>query len=109
MGCGWRRSIIMDITIEELKERLDKGENLNLIDVREEYEFDEFNIGAKLIPLGELPERLDEIEAWKDQEILIHCRSGARSGRAKEYLASEGYTNVRNVLGGMLAWQAAGY
>ena len=99
----------MDITIEELKERLDKGENLNLIDVREEYEFDEFNIGAKLIPLGELPERLDEIEAWKDQEILIHCRSGARSGRAKEYLASEGYTNVRNVLGGMLAWQAAGY
>ncbi|WP_395784391.1 rhodanese-like domain-containing protein [Aquirufa sp.] len=99
----------MDITIEELKERMDKGENLNLIDVREEYEFDEFNIGATLIPLGELPDRLEEIEAWKDQEILIHCRSGARSGRAKEYLTSEGYTNVRNVLGGMLAWQAAGY
>lgn len=99
----------MDITIEELKERLDKGENLNLIDVREEYEFDEFNIGAKLIPLGELPDRLEEIEAWKDQEILVHCRSGARSGRAKEYLVSEGFTNVRNVLGGMLAWQAAGY
>ncbi len=109
MGCGWRRSIIMDITIEELKERMDKGENLNLIDVREEYEFDEFNIGATLIPLGELPDRLEEIEAWKDQEILIHCRSGARSGRAKEYLTSEGYSNVRNVLGGMLAWQAAGY
>ncbi|MFD3276787.1 rhodanese-like domain-containing protein [Aquirufa echingensis] len=99
----------MDITIEELKERLDKGENLNLIDVREEYEFDEFNIGAKLIPLGELPDRLEEIEAWKGQEILVHCRSGARSGRAKEYLESEGFTNVRNVLGGMLAWQAAGY
>jgi rhodanese-related sulfurtransferase len=99
----------MDITIEELKERIDKGEQLNLIDVREEYEFDEFNIGATLIPLGELPDRLEEIEAWKDQEILIHCRSGARSGRAKEYLTSEGYTNVRNVLGGMLAWQAAGY
>jgi rhodanese-related sulfurtransferase len=99
----------MDITIEELKERMDKGEQLNLIDVREEYEFDEFNIGATLIPLGELPDRLEEIEAWKEQEILIHCRSGARSGRAKEYLTSEGYTNVRNVLGGMLAWQAAGY
>jgi rhodanese-related sulfurtransferase len=99
----------MDITIEELKERMDKGEILNLIDVREEYEFDEFNIGATLIPLGDLPDRLEEIEAWKDQEILIHCRSGARSGRAKEYLISEGYTNVRNVLGGMLAWQAAGY
>jgi rhodanese-related sulfurtransferase len=99
----------MDITIEELKERLDKGEALNLIDVREEYEFDEFNIGAKLIPLGELPDRLDEIEALKDLEILIHCRSGARSGRAKEYLSSEGYSNVRNLIGGMLAWQAAGY
>jgi rhodanese-related sulfurtransferase len=99
----------MDITIEELKERMDKGEQLNLIDVREEYEFDEFNIGATLIPLGELPDRLEEIEAWKEQEILIHCRSGARSGRAKEYLTSEGYTNVRNVLGGMLAWQASGY
>jgi rhodanese-related sulfurtransferase len=99
----------MDITIEELKERMDKGEKLNLIDVREEYEFDEFNIGATLIPLGELPDRLEEIEAWKDQEILIHCRSGARSGRAKEYLESEGYSSVRNLLGGMLAWQAAGY
>ncbi len=99
----------MDITIEELKERIDKGEKLNLIDVREEYEFDEFNIGAKLIPLGELPDRLEEINAWKEEEILVHCRSGARSGRAKEYLASEGFTNVRNVLGGMLAWQAAGY
>ncbi|MEY4954271.1 MAG: hypothetical protein RI981_356 [Bacteroidota bacterium] len=99
----------MDITIEELKERMDKGEKLNLIDVREEYEFDEFNIGAKLIPLGELPDRLEEINAWKEEEILVHCRSGARSGRAKEYLASEGFTNVRNVLGGMLAWQAAGY
>ncbi len=98
----------MDITIEELKERLDKGEGLNLIDVREEYEFDEFNIGAKLIPLGELPDRLDEIEALKDQEILIHCRSGARSGRAKEYLESEGFSNVSNELGGMLVWPAAG-
>lgn len=99
----------MDITIEELKERLDKGEKLNLFDVREEYEFDEFNIGATLIPLGELPDRLDEISHLKNEEILIHCRSGARSGRAKDYLTAEGYTNVRNVLGGMMAWQAAGY
>ena len=99
----------MDITIEELKQRMDKGEALHLFDVREEYEFDEFNIGATLIPLGELPDRLSEIEALKNEEILIHCRSGARSGRAKEYLMAEGYTNVRNVLGGMMAWQAAGY
>jgi rhodanese-related sulfurtransferase len=99
----------MDITIEELKERMDNGEALNLFDVREEYEFDEFNIGATLIPLGELPDRLDEIVHLKNEEILIHCRSGARSGRAAAYLTAEGYTNVRNVLGGMMAWQAAGY
>ncbi|TBH74077.1 rhodanese-like domain-containing protein [Aquirufa nivalisilvae] len=98
-----------DITIEELKERMDNNEALYIIDVREEHEFDEFNIGAQLIPLGELPERLDEIEADKDAEIIVHCRSGARSGRAKEYLSSEGYSNVRNLVGGMLAWQAAGY
>lgn len=98
-----------DITIEELKERMGNNEALYIIDVREEHEFDEFNIGAQLIPLGELPERLDEIEADKDAEIIVHCRSGARSGRAKEYLSSEGYSNVRNLIGGMLAWQAAGY
>ncbi|MDF5691074.1 rhodanese-like domain-containing protein [Aquirufa aurantiipilula] len=98
-----------DITIEELKERMDNNESLYIIDVREEHEFDEFNIGAQLIPLGELPERLDEIEADKDAEIIVHCRSGARSGRAKEYLSSKGYSKVRNLIGGMLAWQAAGY
>ncbi len=99
----------MDITIEELKERLDQGEKLNLIDVREEYEFDEFNIGAQLITSSELPESMDEIQANKDAEIILHCRSGARSGRAQAFMESEGYTNVRNLVGGMLAWQAAGY
>lgn len=99
----------MDITVEELKERMDNNEALYIIDVREEHEFDEFNIGAQLIPLGELPERLDEIKANQDAEIIVHCRSGARSGRAKEYLSSEGYSKVRNLIGGMLAWQAAGY
>ncbi|MFL0162637.1 rhodanese-like domain-containing protein [Aquirufa salirivi] len=99
----------MDITVEELKERMDKNEAMYIIDVREENEYDEFNIGAQLIPLGELPERLDEIKADKDAEIIVHCRSGARSGRAQQYLSSEGYGNVRNLLGGMLAWQAAGY
>lgn len=96
-----------DITVQELKQRMDAQEKLHVIDVREEYEFDEFNIGAKLIPLGELPDRLDEIEGIKDEEIIIHCRSGARSGRAKDYLTSLGYTKVRNLIGGMLAWQEA--
>ena len=98
-----------DISVIELKKYLDNQESINLIDVREQYEFDEFNIGATLIPLGELPDRLDEIAHLKNEEILIHCRSGARSGRAKDYLTAEGYANVRNVLGGMVAWQAAGY
>lgn len=98
-----------DINIDELKARMDKGEALHVVDVREEYEFDEFNIGAQLIPLGELADRLDEIEDFKDVELIVHCRSGARSGRAKEYLESEGFSKVRNLIGGMLAWQAAGY
>jgi rhodanese-related sulfurtransferase len=98
-----------DITIDELKARIDQGEALHIVDVREEYEFDEFNIGAQLIPLGELSDRLDEIEDLKEVELIVHCRSGARSGRAKEYLESEGFSKVRNLIGGMLAWQAAGH
>ncbi len=94
----------MDITVEELKQRLDAGEQFNFLDVREEYEFDEQNLGSKLIPLGELPDRLDEIEAWKDAEVVVHCRSGARSGRAKAFMESQGFTNVRNVIGGILAY-----
>jgi len=98
-----------DISIDELKARMDQGEALHIMDVREEHEFDEFNIGAQLIPLGELADRLDEIEDLKETELIVHCRSGARSGRAKEYLESEGFNKVRNLIGGMLAWQAAGY
>jgi rhodanese-related sulfurtransferase len=94
----------MDITVTELKERLDKGEDLNFLDVREEYEYDEQNLGAKLIPLGELPDRIEELEDWKEKEVIVHCRSGARSGRAKAFMESQGFTNVRNVLGGILAY-----
>jgi rhodanese-related sulfurtransferase len=94
----------MDITVEELKERLDKGEKLNFLDVREDYEYEEQNLGAKLIPLGELPDRMDEITDWKNSEVIVHCRSGARSGRAKAFMESQGFTNVRNVLGGILAY-----
>ncbi|WP_353717719.1 rhodanese-like domain-containing protein [Dyadobacter sp. 676] len=95
----------MDITVEELKERLEKGENLHFYDVREEHEYEEDNLGAILIPLGELPDHLDELEPLKDEEIIIHCRSGARSGKAARYLESQGFSNVRNVLGGILAYR----
>jgi rhodanese-related sulfurtransferase len=96
----------MDITVNELKERLDAGEDLNLIDVREDYEYDEQNLGGRLIPLGELPDRLDELEDLKDEEVIVQCRSGNRSGKAKAFLESQGFTNVRNLTGGMLAWNA---
>ena len=95
----------MDITVEELKERLEKGEDLHFYDVREEHEYEEDNLGAILIPLGELPDHLDELEPLKDAEIIIHCRSGARSGKAARYLESQGFSNVRNVLGGILAYR----
>ncbi|MDP1727504.1 MAG: rhodanese-like domain-containing protein [Bacteroidota bacterium] len=96
----------MDISVAELKTRMENGEKLTIIDVREPYEFDEFNIGAMLIPLGELPGKLPELEHLKNEEIIVHCRSGSRSANAKMYMQSEGFTKVRNLLGGMIAWQA---
>jgi rhodanese-related sulfurtransferase len=95
----------IDISAADLKALLDINMPINLIDVREDYEFDADNINGKLIPLGELPDRVDEIEHLKNEEIFIHCRSGARSGRAKQYLNSQGFNNVHNVLGGMLAFR----
>jgi rhodanese-related sulfurtransferase len=94
-----------DINVSELHERMLKGEKLNIIDVREPHEFEEFNIGAILIPLGTLPGKLQELAELKNEEIIVHCRSGARSNNAKLYLMSEGFSNVRNLLGGMIAWQ----
>lgn len=94
-----------DITVEELKERMDKGEKLHIIDVREPHEYEEFNIGATLIPLGTLPSRLNELESLKDEEVILHCRSGARSGNAKLFMEDSGFGKVRNLLGGMLAWR----
>ncbi|MBJ7428266.1 MAG: rhodanese-like domain-containing protein [Bacteroidia bacterium] len=95
-----------DITTDELKQRMDAGEKLNLFDVREPHEYEEFNIGATLIPLGELPGRMGELTNLKEEEVIVHCRSGARSGNAKMFLLDNGFTNVRNVLGGMLDWQS---
>lgn len=95
-----------DITVEELKLKLDNNEDFLFIDVREPYEYEEFNLGAKLIPLGSLIANLDELEEHKDREIVIHCRSGQRSGAAKETLKQLGYTKVRNLLGGVVDWRA---
>ncbi|MDO6437357.1 rhodanese-like domain-containing protein [Cyclobacterium sp. 1_MG-2023] len=94
-----------DIEVEELKERLDKEEQFVFLDVREVYEYEEDNLGAKNIPLAQLPNKLSEIEMHKNDEIIVHCRSGARSGNAKQFLESQGFTKVRNVLGGILAYR----
>ena len=95
-----------DISVIELKKRLDAGEKINLIDVREQHEYDEFNLGGELIPLGTLPGKLDDLEDLKSAEVIVHCRSGARSGAAKMFLTQSGFTNVRNLIGGVLDWQA---
>ena len=95
-----------DITPEEVKQRLDAGEKLNLLDVREPYENAEFNIGGRLVPLGKIQTmQLDDIEDWKDDEIIIYCRSGNRSGQACLILETIGFTNVKNLTGGMLEWR----
>jgi len=91
------------INVQELKRKLDAKEDFILIDVREKYEYDEFNIGAKLIPLGELPDALEDMEE-KDAEIVVHCRSGARSARAQGFMMSQGFSNVANLEGGVMAW-----
>jgi rhodanese-related sulfurtransferase len=86
-----------DITVAELKELLESGQPVNLIE--------EDNLGGTLIPLGDLPDSLEELEALKGQDIYLQCRSGARSQRAKEYLMSEGFDKVHNVIGGIMAYR----
>ena len=95
-----------EITVQELKKRLDAGDqSFVFIDVREPYEYQEFNLGAQLIPLGSIPNAISELEEHKNDEIVVHCRSGARSGQAKMFMMQMGFTNVRNLEGGVLAWQ----
>lgn len=94
------------ITPEQVKQRLDAGEQLNLLDVREPSENAEFNIGGQLHPLGKIRDLdIDELESLKDQEVIIYCRSGNRSGQACMMLETMGFTNVKNLTGGMLLWR----
>lgn len=97
---------MQNITKEELKQRMDAGEQLNILDVREPHERAEFNIGGFHIPLGLVQTmQIDEIEHLKDEEIIVYCRSGNRSGQACMLLETMGFTNVKNLTGGMLSWQ----
>jgi len=94
------------ISVEELKVKIDSGESLHLLDVREPGEHAEFNIGGLLFPLGKIQTmQTDDIEDLKDQEVICYCRSGNRSGQACLILETVGFTNVKNLTGGMMAWQ----
>jgi len=93
---------IPTIQVEELKRRLDAGDNLFVLDVREPHEYQICNINGYLIPLGDLPKRVSELDS--SREIVAHCRSGVRSGKAVEFLQQTGFKKVHNLAGGILAW-----
>jgi rhodanese-related sulfurtransferase len=94
------------ITVEQLKERLDSGENLHLLDVRQPSENADFNIGGLLFPLGKIQAMdIEEIENLRNEEVICYCRSGNRSGQACTILDMLGFKNTKNVSGGMLAWK----
>ena len=95
-----------NITVQEVKARLDAGEKLNLVDVREPDERAAFNIGGEFLPLGNIQTmQTDEIDDLKNEEIIFYCRSGNRSGQACLILEAMGFTNVKNLVGGMNDWQ----
>lgn len=94
-----------EITVEEYKQRVDSGEKVYLLDIREPHERDISHIGGVLIPMSELPERMNELPQDKDTEIIVYCRTGNRSHHVTLYLKDNiGYSNVKNLLGGIHAW-----
>jgi adenylyltransferase/sulfurtransferase len=93
---------IPEIQVEELKRRLDAGENIFVLDVREPHEYQICNIGGHLIPLNDLPKRVNELDT--SREIVAHCKMGGRSAKAVQFLRQAGFTKVHNLKGGILAW-----
>jgi adenylyltransferase/sulfurtransferase len=96
---------VPEITAGELKARLERGERPTIIDVREPNEWEIGNLGeygSRLVPLGQLPQRLAEIDP--DEEVVLLCRSGARSAKALAFLRNQGYSRLLNLRGGILAW-----
>jgi rhodanese-related sulfurtransferase len=94
-----------DISSKEMLERLDSREPLNILDVREPIEYHTWNVGGINIPLGSLEQQLDDLEWDKGDEIVVVCRAGIRSATAKSILALNGYENIRNLSGGLMALQ----
>ncbi|MEQ1746950.1 MAG: rhodanese-like domain-containing protein [Saprospiraceae bacterium] len=96
-----------NISVHDLKQKIKAGEPFTLVDVREGWEHEAFNIGGQLIPVGELMNRSWELDDHKADEIVVYCRSGSRSGMAQALLQAQGFSKVSNLTGGMLAWQEA--
>ena len=92
-----------EISVQDLKHMRDTGTNHQLVDVREEYEYEEMNIGAELICMGQIPECIGRLR--KDVPVILHCRSGGRSSHVVKYLEGQGFDNVYNLKGGILAWR----
>jgi molybdopterin/thiamine biosynthesis adenylyltransferase/rhodanese-related sulfurtransferase len=95
---------IPQISVRELKQRMEAGEELQLIDVREPYEYQIAQMGGKLIPMNEVPQRLHEID--RHREVVVHCKAGGRSQKVAEFLRQNGYEKVANVAGGIAAWSS---
>ena len=94
------------ISVEELKAKMEAGEKINLVDVREPHEHEAFNIGGILLPLGKVQGlETDDIDDLKNETVYVYCRSGNRSGQACLMLEPYGFKDIVNVSGGMLAWQ----
>lgn len=93
-----------EVTVEELKAKKDNGNEFFLLDVREGWEYLVSNIDGVHIPLGELPNRLDELEDQRESEFIVMCRSGGRSSKATAFLTAQGFSNVHNLKGGITAW-----
>jgi adenylyltransferase/sulfurtransferase len=93
---------IPQITVKEMKRRMDAGEELYILDVREPFEYEIAQIGGKLIPQNDIPKRLSEID--RNREVIVHCHHGVRSQRIAEFLQQVGYPRVVNLAGGINAW-----
>ncbi len=95
-------SNVPEMTPGELKARLDRGDDLFILDVREPHEYQICNLNGYLIPLGDLPKRVNELDS--SREIVAHCRSGKRSADAVNFLRQAGFRKIWNLKGGVLAW-----
>lgn len=91
-----------EVTVQELKQKIDAGEDFQLIDVREEFEYELSNLNGTLIPLGGILIETDKIAT--DKPVIVHCRSGARSAAAIMQLETQGFDNLYNLKGGIIAW-----